>query len=250
MRFLLAIAFLLFLVSPLAAQDEKRSVKVPDAKTVNLAFDNLVFLPDPSPDGPGNIVRKWKTPISIMLADNRPDKHLYMLDSFIGAFSGVPNLFIRNEGVIPFSDLQKAPPELVKRANLHMMIGPKADLLFLLESMKAPASFLEDFRSDKSGCVPVGALGRELGFVAIFIREDLKEQEMGSCIGGMLTIALGLWPDSETPRIMFDGRGKALRLTPLGRTVMELLYHPRMTPGMTREEALLTADSILKSGGK
>jgi hypothetical protein len=173
-----------------------------------------------------------------------------MLDSFIGAFSGVPNLFIRNEGVIPFSDLQKAPPELVKRANLHMMIGPKADLLFLLESMKAPGTFLEDFRSDKSGCVPVGALGRELGFVAIFIKDDLKEQEMGSCIGGMLTIALGLWPDSETPRIMFDGRGKTLRLTPLGRTVMELLYHARMVPGMPREEALLTAESILKSGGK
>jgi hypothetical protein len=250
MRFLLLLASLSFLAFPLAAQEDKRSVKLPDAKTVVMAFDNLVFLPDPSPDGPGNVVRKWKTPISIMLADNEPGKHSHMLDSFIGAFGGVPNLFVRLEGTIPFSDLQRAPPELVKRANLHMMIGPKADLLFLLESMKAPAPFLEDFRSDKSGCVPIGALGKELGFVAIFIRDNLSEQEMGSCIGGMLTIALGLWPDRETPRIIFDGRGKTLRLTPLGRTVMELLYHARMTPGMPREEALLTADSILKSGGK
>ncbi len=250
MRFILLLAGLLLAASPLAAQEEKRSVRAPDAKTAIMAFDNLVFLPDPSADGPGNVVRKWKTPISIMLADDRADKHSYMLDSFVGAFVGVPNLFLRIEGVIPFKDLQKSPPELIKRANLQIMIGPQADLLFLLESMKAPAHFLEEFRTGKSGCVPVGALGRDLGFVAIFIRDDLKEQEMGSCIGGMLTIALGLWPDRETPRIMFDGRGRALRLTPLGRTVMELLYHARITPGMPREEALLNAESILKSGGK
>ena len=77
---------------------------------------------------------------------------------------------------------------------------------------------------------------------------------MRSCIAEETTQMLGLRNDSDAvPGTLFNDKGTARDLTPLDEAMVRLLYHPRLRPGMRRDEALAAARAVLPgllSGGR
>lgn len=100
------------------------------------------------------------------------------------------------------------------------------------------------------GCAISGAAGAELTApVALLIREGMPRAERNACFGETLALALGFHIPPETAAIMFRIKEKRLDFHPLGRVVADTLYHPDLSPTMTRQEVLDTARGLLAQRG-
>jgi hypothetical protein len=93
--------------------------------------------------------------------------------------------------------------------------------------------------------------GREISFAVIGIPSDmvLSLGKLQDCVIEEFTQILGLPNDSDRvyPSV-FNDHSPQVTLTDDDETLVRLLYHPRLTPGMPRAQALKEVRAILEKG--
>lgn len=103
------------------------------------------------------------------------------------------------------------------------------------------------FRQDRAVCGgKLNAIGNELVEAVVLVPEDRLPPVVHACLSAQLARAMGLphKSDADANSVMAE-RSPHSHLTGDDKMVLSLLYHPRMMAGLSRQEALTIAESIM-----
>jgi len=113
-------------------------------------------------------------------------------------------------------------------------------------------SILTGFRQTGAVCAgQVVAQNNRLTAGIVFIPRDQLAPVVRACISAQLTRVMGLpfaAPKSAGSALAEDSPHS--HLTPLDRTAIRLLYHPRMRPGLSRTDAATVVRSVIGDVGR
>lgn len=108
-------------------------------------------------------------------------------------------------------------------------------------------SLLSGYRAANAVCAgQVNARGSRLVEAIVFVPLDRMAPVVHSCIASQLSRVMGLpfaVPENVPSVLATDSPYS--HLAPLDRLLLRMLYHPRMQPGLDREDAVIVATSIL-----
>lgn len=94
------------------------------------------------------------------------------------------------------------------------------------------------YAHDDDGCIAAAV---------VVIPQDLDDERFGHCVAEELTQVMGLPADLDGPlRSVLASSGRLQSMTELDRTMLRLLYHPSLRPGMSRDEAAEAAERALE----
>lgn len=90
--------------------------------------------------------------------------------------------------------------------------------------------------------------------IDVLIWSELADQEIRRCIVQEMTQGLGLYGDLDGPigsrqDTVFASHGGATRLTAADKTLLRILYDPRLYPGMPRDHAMNVVREIVAEMG-
>ncbi len=89
--------------------------------------------------------------------------------------------------------------------------------------------------------------GRSIDFAVVFIRSDRGPRTIEGCLVQETTQVLGLMNDlTPSADSVFSDSGRQIALTARDRTLLRLLYDPRLKPGMSWAEAEPLARAALR----
>lgn len=231
--FAAGIALWLLLAMAPAGAEEPNAAQVLDA-FARIAFGNE-YEPDHDPR-----LQKWTEPVRYRVGEIAP------LDEAERAF-----LYRHLHRLERLTGLDFAPAPWRDEANFLVLFVPQARYAETIERYIAPARrhLLPRF----AGTACLGLLRNHrathaiVQAVAIIPIDRARERGLAhSCIAEETTQILGLRNDSAAvPDTLFNDKAPARDLTPLDEVMVQLLYHPRLAPGMRPAEALGIARDVL-----
>ena len=230
-----ALALGLLAVAPGARAAEP----APSDADILKAFAAIAFgeegVVDPDPR-----LKKWLRPVRVFVEAEAPltDVENAALDAHmarLGRLTGLALFAVRSPAhanyLLIFTD------RAAFRARIEAHLDPARR--FLLDKLAA-AGCVGLFRALKDTHEIVEAV------VIVPLDEVRARGRFGPCVREETTQVLGLPNDSSAVgATLFDDNGQARDLTALDVLLLRLLYHPRLAPGMTRDEALAAAREAL-----
>jgi len=142
--------------------------------------------------------------------------------------------------------------ETFEASNFRVLFIDEADFLATTKAFYAGGDRTVERIVDRANCLTVfqqdapgsGVLVRAT--VIIPVDKAARGRLLARCILEETTQSLGLVADSpDVGRSLFNTGTDVVELNDHDLTLLRLLYHPRMRPGMTPEDALSTAREIL-----
>ena len=175
-------------------------------------------------------LNKWADPIHFTITDFTGDDELHqrMVKQHLEHLSHITGLSI-------------TPSSTTQHANLEIIFGAESELETLLKEKLAVSS--DNLRAKllaNGVCYGRISLSREVishAIVIVPVDRARAQAKLMSCVVEELTQVLGLANDSDNvfPSI-FNDRSHDDFLSGLDYTLLKLLYHPSLKPGMTEKQ--------------
>ncbi|WP_416897852.1 MAG: DUF2927 domain-containing protein [Minwuia sp.] len=209
---------------------------------ISAAFDQAAFGPGSRDDAR---VYRWRGPVRVRHIGPAAPRHLAWVRDQIAELSELTGLDIEETAGID-SDLS-----VVFVPTFQSVLD--GDYNELLDQFTATTerrdALLEGFRRTEAVCAgQITAQGNELESGIVFIPRDQLSPVIHSCISAQLARMMGL-PFAlppEAPSVL-AAYSPHSHLTGLDRTLLRLLYHPRMTAGTPRDDAMTITRSVMTS---
>jgi hypothetical protein len=210
-----------------------RAEAPPDAGRIAALFEAAAF----GGAAPDAKLRKWRVPIRIKVVGEGSDP-------FRGAIAGHADALSALTGLdIAISPSAQVNRNMVvwftrKRSLLHagQRFEPDRDRLAAIVAAAADGCYSLTYQWDDGGII----------FAAVIVDTEREPAEIEHCLLEEMTESLGLSKAGAgfSPSI-FDSRARLPALSPIDEVLVRTLYDPRLSPGMTRGEALARAREII-----
>jgi hypothetical protein len=184
-------------------------------------------------------ILKWEEPIHYRVARHAEvdDAEVEFLESYLQTLAGITRL--------PFT-----PVSRMSEANFRILFVNQKDVPEIARRTFTGDRRIIDYVIERANCLTLYGSNKRgaLDSVTVLIPVDGKDRgQLRRCVLEETTQAMGLINDAPDVGVsLFNSRGgRVERLNTHDRTLLELLYDPRIKAGMPREEALRIVREIL-----
>lgn len=231
--------------------DPGRSEVPTQSETLRL-FDSVAFsgFGNEGPKGQGPVLRRWTGTVRIALigepSDMPTDGPSWRagVEAMAEIYDSIKGLDVAVVDEVSYEDRQSATMD----ANFRIVLVPSSALNDLMDSGVLPPSVAQAL-TGREGCDMVGADTSVLADVTLFMRANLSASARNQCLGEWLAKGLGFTIEEKSVDTVFRVDPTGLRFHPLGRMAAALVYDPALRPGMSREEGLAVAATVLAEKG-
>jgi len=175
------------------------------------------------------VIHKWDQDIVVLVYDDATPRDLAVLDRVIADL---------NDLIAPRTITLLEDPALEDTANLQIWFVPEAEFATILpEYVPVNMGFVYIWWDD-SGAITNG--------VVLISTTGITPEERAHLIREEVTQSLGLLNDTDQyPDSIFQIDWTTTnRYAPIDRAIIEMLYRPEITPGMTIADALAILEAI------
>ena len=233
------VLFAMATVAP--AQDRAADAPLPRGLVLQ-AFDEAAFGPADRPDPH---LYRWPTarPVTVRMTGDAPTRFLLWTEQQIAELAALTGLQITTSNAIGADVIVAFVPDFDA-----VLQGRYNDLLDrFVASTSRRDNLLAGYRAAGAVCAgQVNARGSDMAEAIVFIPTNLMAPVAHACIASQLSRILGLpfaLPDGSPSTLATDS--PYAHLTALDRVMLQMLYHPRMRAGVTRQDAHTVALSIV-----
>lgn len=211
------------------------------------------------PEGHGPELRRWTGPVHVRLIGTpdgiSADDWASEVAILTTAYGKLPGLGITVDPPQPWPQGLAIPPPADGAITIATLPSDRLIPLFDsgLFSRPDPTTFpntvTQSLSDPMNGCVLEGDRMPVLHQETLWVRGTLSEGQRHDCVVEKLSLALGFAIAASAGDDIFSVEEGDSNLNPVPRMAMALVYDPALKPGMTRDQALAAAKTVLAAKG-